>query len=71
MTDYYLLGIHLGIDLHILSHIEKSSDSTDKAIIKVINYWFDHLNPSWPGLADAVKSTGKYNINLAKKLADK
>ena len=68
ITDYYKLGVHLGIEEEELKQIEADSCTNDRRKLGVIGYWQRNFSDrSWEALANAVEKM-RGHANLVKKL---
>ena len=60
VTSWFLLGIHLGIEVSVLTSIEgKYKSDNERFKIEVIQFWLrNDQEPSWSTLAKAVEDMG-------------
>ena len=60
MTDWYCLGIYLGIPTSHLNQIEKNcGGDAERCKIEVIDFWLHNdPEPTWSKLAQAVEDMG-------------
>ena len=55
VTDYYGLGIQLGLPSHELNKIEADHQSVDRRKMEVLNLWLQGSNPQWEHLIVALQ----------------
>ena len=68
ITDYYQLGLHLGIKKEDLKKIEEGYVNIERRITEVISHWQDNSDDcSWEALAKAVEKMGGHT-KVVKKL---
>ena len=62
VTDWYALGIYLGVECSILKRIEKNcSGDIERCKTEVVNFWLrNDSKPTWSKLAGAVEDMGEH-----------
>ena len=60
MTNWYNLGIHLGIESSVLKRIERDcSGDTERCKTEALDFWLQNdSKPTWNKLAHAVEDMG-------------
>ena len=72
VTDWYQLGVQLGIKIANLDQIQMNSPrNAQQCKTKVLDFWLQNATEcSWMKLAEAVEAMGEYAV-LAEKLRKK
>ena len=69
VTQWYLLGIYLGVDLSILATIEADHEDTKDRRTHTLIQWWNHATPTWSAVVKALMGIGREK--LASQLAEK
>ena len=71
MTNWYSLGIQLGVEFSVLKRIEKDcTGDTERCKTEVIHFWLQNdSEPTWNRLARAVEDMGGY-ANVVQTLRE-
>ena len=61
VTDYYGLGINLGLQPHELKKIEADHQGVDRRKMEVLDLWLQGSNPQWEDLIVALQRIKMWN----------
>ena len=59
VTQWYLLGIYLGVDLSILATIEADHEDTKDRRTHTLIQWWNHATPTWSAVVKALVGIGR------------
>ena len=68
-TEWYLLGIYLGVDLSILATIKADHEDTKDRRIHTLIQWWNRVTPTWSAVVKALVGIG--SEKLASRVAEK
>ena len=69
VTQWYLLGIYLGLHPSALDAIKKDCTNTKECLTQTLVEWQKHVTPTWSAVVKALEGIGRER--LASKLATK
>ena len=69
VSDWFRLGIQLGVEHHVLQHIEEGKKGIARCRIDMFSEWLKLDNNEWSDIVKALKSVGE--PKLAEKVAKK
>ena len=69
VTQWYLLGIYLGVDLTTLAAIKADHEDTKDRLTHTLIQWWNHVTPTWSAVVKALVGIGREK--LAGQLAAK
>ena len=69
VSQWYLLGIYLGVDLTALATVEADYQKTEDRRTRTLIQWWNHVTPTWSAVVKALVGIGREK--LAGQLAAK
>lgn len=70
VNDWFILGIQLGVEDHVLQRIEKEKNNDiARCRIDMFSEWLRAGNSNWLNIVEALKNMRK--VKLAEKIAKK
>ena len=69
VTQWYLLGVYLGVGLSILATIKADYEDTKERRIHTLIQWWNHVTPTWSAVVKALVGVGREK--LASSVAEK
>ena len=69
VSQWYLLGIYLGVDLTALETVEADHQKTEDRRTHTLIQWWKHVTPTWSAVVKALVGIGRGR--LASQLAEK
>ena len=69
VTQWYLFGIHLRVDLTTLSGIEADYQKAKERLTQTVIQWWKNVTPTWSAVIKALIGIGREK--LASQLAEK
>ena len=69
VTQWYLFGIYLGVDLTTLSEIEANYRKVRECLTHTVAQWWRNVTPTWSAVVNALMGIGREK--LASQVAEK
>ena len=69
VSQWYLLGVYLGVDLSTLATVKADYDNTKERRSHTLIQWWSHVTPTWSVVVKALVGIGR--VKLAGQLAAK
>ena len=69
VSQWYLLGIYLGVDLTALATVEADYQKTEDRRTHTLIQWWNRVTPTWSAVVKALVGIGREKLagQLAKK----